>query len=247
MSPLPAQSLARELDAAAGPDRPGDGEPGGDGSPAGRAGRGRQPMRTGPCSRVRRAARPQDARSRTLAAQDDLKFEAAERRAGGIAQRVHAGDALADVGSATGHRRFRPRPADLLIATWLAVRHPVAREIAGAAHLAGNRPDAGAAARGRTATSRCARRSGWIACAWTACRPCCAIPVAVLKARYVNALATDDDAAAMADRLFPRSCSVLRALGVSCRYGFNPGDEPLLGDAAPLMRHALIIYADDPL
>ncbi|MGH4001155.1 MAG: DUF6603 domain-containing protein [Pseudonocardiaceae bacterium] len=72
-------------------------------------------------------------------------------------------------------------------------------------------------------------------------------PVVTLRAEYGNALATADDANAMASKLFPRLVRLLRDLGVSCRYGFNPGDEELLGDAAPLMDHALIIYADDPL
>ena len=72
-------------------------------------------------------------------------------------------------------------------------------------------------------------------------------PLAVLRAEYGNALQTAADANAMADKLFPRLERLLRALGVSCRYGFDPDDAAFLGDAVPLMGHALIVYVDDPL
>ena len=72
-------------------------------------------------------------------------------------------------------------------------------------------------------------------------------PAATLRGEYGNALATVDDAHAMAEKLFPRLQRVLGTLGVSCRYGFNPGDEDLLGDAAPFVKHALIIYVQDLL
>ena len=72
-------------------------------------------------------------------------------------------------------------------------------------------------------------------------------PKAVLQAAYVNALATDDDAAAMADKLFPRLVGLLRLLHVNCRYGVNPVDLPLLGDAGPLISRATIVYFDDAM
>ena len=72
-------------------------------------------------------------------------------------------------------------------------------------------------------------------------------PLAVLRAEYGNAMQTVADANAMADKLFPRLERLLRALGVSCRYGFDPDDAAFLGDAGPLMGHALIVYVDDPL
>jgi hypothetical protein len=72
-------------------------------------------------------------------------------------------------------------------------------------------------------------------------------PPAVLRAEYGNALATAADAHAMADKLFPRLVRLLGALGISCRYGFDPDDAAFLGDAAPLVAHALIVYVDDPL
>jgi hypothetical protein len=72
-------------------------------------------------------------------------------------------------------------------------------------------------------------------------------PMAVLRAEYGNAMQTVADAHAMADKLFPRLVRLLRALGVTCRYGFDPDDAVALGDAGPLMGHALIVYVDDPL
>ena len=69
----------------------------------------------------------------------------------------------------------------------------------------------------------------------------------MLRAEYGNAMQTAADANAMADKLFPRLERLLRALGVSCRYGFDPDDAAFLGDAVPLMGHALIVYVDDPL
>jgi len=72
-------------------------------------------------------------------------------------------------------------------------------------------------------------------------------PLAALRTEYGNPLATVADANAMADKLFPRILSVLRALGVTCRYGFDPADAPLLADSAPFVDHALIIYTSDRL
>jgi hypothetical protein len=72
-------------------------------------------------------------------------------------------------------------------------------------------------------------------------------PAGTLREAYVNDLHTVADANAMADKLFPRIRGVLRELDVPCRYGFRPGDEPLLGDAAPLVDHALIVYTADML
>lgn len=72
-------------------------------------------------------------------------------------------------------------------------------------------------------------------------------PLEVLRAEYGNAMQTVADANAMADKLFSRLERLLRALGVSCRYGFDPDDAVFLGDAVPLMGHALIVYVDDPL
>lgn len=72
-------------------------------------------------------------------------------------------------------------------------------------------------------------------------------PAAVLRAEYWNALTTAEHADAVARKLFPRVQSVLRALGMTCRYGFHPDDRELIGEAAPFLEHALIIYVDDPL
>jgi hypothetical protein len=72
-------------------------------------------------------------------------------------------------------------------------------------------------------------------------------PVGRLRAAYATPLVTVADANAMADKLFPRIRGILRELDVPCRYGFRAGDEPLLGDAAPIVDHALIVWAADKL
>ena len=72
-------------------------------------------------------------------------------------------------------------------------------------------------------------------------------PVAALRSEYGNTLATVDDANAVAQKLFPRLLCVLRLLDVTCRYGFDPDDQALLGDAAPFVEHAMFIYAADTL
>ncbi|MEJ8823737.1 DUF6603 domain-containing protein [Variovorax humicola] len=72
-------------------------------------------------------------------------------------------------------------------------------------------------------------------------------PLGVLRAEYGNPMQTVADAQAMADKLFPRLVRLLRALGLSARYGFDPDDAAALGDAGPHMAHAMIVYVDDPL
>lgn len=72
-------------------------------------------------------------------------------------------------------------------------------------------------------------------------------PVATFRAEYGDSLLTVADANQLAGKLFPRLVRLLRVLGVPCRYGFDPDQAEQLGDAAPLLEHALIIYADDML
>ena len=72
-------------------------------------------------------------------------------------------------------------------------------------------------------------------------------PGGTLRVEYETPLASVDHVNAMADKLFPRVRDVLRELGVSCRYGFDPADAPLLGDSAPIVDRALIVYLSDPL
>jgi hypothetical protein len=72
-------------------------------------------------------------------------------------------------------------------------------------------------------------------------------PMSALRDEYGNTLATSNDANATAAKLFPRLLRLLRELNVTCRYGFNPDHEELFGDSAPLLKHALIIYAEDLL
>jgi hypothetical protein len=72
-------------------------------------------------------------------------------------------------------------------------------------------------------------------------------PVAALKAEYLTPLATVADANTMADKLFPRVVTVLRGIGITCRFGFDPADAALLGDSAQLVDRALIVYVSDLL
>jgi hypothetical protein len=72
-------------------------------------------------------------------------------------------------------------------------------------------------------------------------------PVKLLKAYYLNALQTDDDAAAMADKLFPRFVSILTYLGVANKYGLLPDEQTRLGDAAAYMEHALTVWLAEQL
>ena len=72
-------------------------------------------------------------------------------------------------------------------------------------------------------------------------------PTAALRDEYGSSLATREDARAVADRLFPRLLRVFRTLDVPSRYGFNVEDKDLLGDAAPFVERALVVYAEDRL
>jgi hypothetical protein len=70
-------------------------------------------------------------------------------------------------------------------------------------------------------------------------------PVATLKQYYLNALQTDADAAAMADKLFPRFASILTYLGVANKYGLLPEEAAVMGDAAAYMQNAFTVYLTD--
>ncbi len=72
-------------------------------------------------------------------------------------------------------------------------------------------------------------------------------PVAALRAQYGTVFGSTEEAQKIQTKLFPRLQQVLRILGVPCRYGFDLDDSPSLGDAAPLLNHALIFYLDDVL
>jgi Family of unknown function (DUF6603) len=136
---------------------------------------------------------------------------------------------------------------ELLAAAWLGGRHPIAREVAALLTLLDAAEDAspkplvevnGEVVRLPVAIDRfhLDRIVGLLR-----------DPVTTLRGAYVNNLETDEDAHAVADRLFRPLLRLLRDLGVPCRYGFVQADEPLLGEAAPLISHALIVYVDDEL
>ena len=72
-------------------------------------------------------------------------------------------------------------------------------------------------------------------------------PLKLLKSQYLTPLQTDDDAAAMADKLFPRIAAILTDLQVPNKYGLLPEEAALLGDAAAFMNHALTVYVAEQL
>lgn len=72
-------------------------------------------------------------------------------------------------------------------------------------------------------------------------------PVATLRAYYWNDLQTEADADAIADKLFVRIRNILEELGVQSRYGIQPADAAIFGQEAPLIDHALIVYASNQL
>ncbi|MET0625968.1 MAG: DUF6603 domain-containing protein, partial [Pyrinomonadaceae bacterium] len=69
-------------------------------------------------------------------------------------------------------------------------------------------------------------------------------PAVTLRAEYGS---PSDDAVGLARKLFPRLQRVLRALGVPCRYGFDEDSAESLGDTAPYLEDALVIYVEDEL
>lgn len=70
-------------------------------------------------------------------------------------------------------------------------------------------------------------------------------PVALLKQQYLNPLQTDADAAAMADKIFPRIAAILTYLDVGNKYGLLPEEALLMGDSAAYMQHAFTVYLTD--
>ncbi len=72
--------------------------------------------------------------------------------------------------------------------------------------------------------------------------PLLSSPGSILRAAYVNELATVDDANAMADVLFTRLANILTDLSIPHAYGINDSESVLLGDAATLIDHSLLIY-----
>src|ERR1051326_2792792 len=135
-----------------------------------------------------------------LAAQDDLDFEAAKTALQASRSAYALAGTISDVGGATGAiENFGRDLVDLLLETWLLTHHPVAREVAALLTLLEAEPDR---------PTRLSPVNGDIALR-TPIRldrlrldrlpDLLRNPVAVLKAKYVNELATDAEAAAMAD------------------------------------------------
>ncbi|CAN5715194.1 hypothetical protein BH11MYX3_BH11MYX3_14270 [soil metagenome] len=182
----------------------------------------------------------------TLAARDDLDFDAAMAALGVAGSAFAAVDAVSDLGGDVGTvERLGRDLLDYLFEVWLLARHPVAREVMALLTLLEaepDRPERPAIMRNGDEAVRAPVKIDRIRL--DRLSPLLRDPVVTLKERYVNALATDEDAAAMADRLFPQLVQVLRSLGVVCHYGVRDEEgEAWLGDSAPLVRNALIIYA----
>ncbi len=179
-----------------------------------------------------------------LAEQDDLDYEAARSALQAARTAFELADEVSDLGGGVGVIPGLGRDLlDYLFETWLLMRHPLAREVMVLLTLLDaepDRPERPPVIRGdevvRAPTKIDRIRMDRLPALLRD-------PVAVLKARYVNALATDQDAAAMAERLFPQIVQVLRALGVVCHYGVEPEGEGWLGNSAPLVRDAMVIYA----
>lgn len=72
-------------------------------------------------------------------------------------------------------------------------------------------------------------------------------PTKQLKSFYLTPLATDADANAMADKLFPRIRDLLRAVDVMSRYGVTPEERPLLQNGAPWVDHALTVWVAEEI
>ena len=73
-------------------------------------------------------------------------------------------------------------------------------------------------------------------------------PTAFLRGQYlINDLATDADANAMADKVFPRVRGFLRVLGVLCKYGLRAEEVPMLGPVAPFVDHALTVWVEQEM
>ena len=73
-------------------------------------------------------------------------------------------------------------------------------------------------------------------------------PATFLRSQYIiNNLATDTDANAIADKIFPRLRGLLRVLGVLCKYGLRAEEAPFLGPIAPFVDHALTVWVQEQI
>jgi hypothetical protein len=150
-------------------------------------------------------------------------------------------------GPAAALQGFGRDLVDLLVAIYLVSWHPLARRLAALAALL--EPADELPPRPRVAQGGQLLRGPFVMDRFHLDRVASLLhdPVETLRTEYGRSLATVADANAMAGKLFPRMVSVLRELNVLCRHGFRRGDEALLGDTAPLLDHALIIYVDSHL
>ena len=183
-----------------------------------------------------------------LSAGVDPSFEAVANLLEVSGQVIEAVSALVDAGGpVAGLSNLGEDLAEFLIGRWLALRHPLLHDIG--VLLALVEPAWEQTATGaRVSGDKLVRRDFRIN-RLHADRLVDLIkdPVGTLRGVYANPLATDDDAAALADKLFPRLQHLLTSVGISSRYGIDADDATALGDWAPRMAHAFIIYVDDAL
>lgn len=174
---------------------------------------------------------------------DDIRsvLQSSERAFQALRQLDAAGGPLSQLPGVSGDL------IEWLVSTWLKTRHPVIHEIAALLTLIELEVDQAfsAAQTEGTEVIRYPYRIERLHPSRIA--SLLRDPVGILRAEYVTPLLTGADADAMADALFPKVVGLLRQLGISCRYGVNPGDETLLADSAPYISHALIAYLNDPL
>ncbi|HEX7943932.1 MAG TPA: DUF6603 domain-containing protein, partial [Phenylobacterium sp.] len=161
---------------------------------------------------------------------------------------IQALTALNDSGGAiAGAASLGEDLADCLVSLWLAGRHPIVHDIGVLLSVVQpfwEQTPSPLLGRGTTLV-----RNGFRIDRIHADRLVNLIkdPLGVLRAEYGGPLATDADAAALADKLFPRVQMLLGTLGITSRYGISDADASALGGWAGAMANCLIVYAVDPL
>lgn len=180
-----------------------------------------------------------------LAGQSQPSFEAAAGLLDLARKAFSAFSALTDAGGAVaGVASLGEDLAELLAGIWLVSRHP---KIYGLGVLLGliqadwdqtpsaDRPNAAGDGFVRYGFAIDRMRPGRIV-------DLIRDPVGTLKAEYANPLATDADAAALADKLFPRLQLLFSQFGFVSRYGISAADAADLKAWAAPMSHALVVY-----
>jgi len=181
----------------------------------------------------------------TLASQSQPSFEAAANLLELSRQAVSALSALTDAGGAVaGVPSLGEDLAELLASIWLVSRHPRFYSLGVLLSLIQPDWDQPLSADRPNAAGTDFVRYGFKIDRLRPRRIVDLIrdPVGTLRTEYANPLATDADAAALADKLFPRLQILFSQLGLVSRYGISAADAADLKDWAAPMSHALIVY-----